>query len=465
MSFNKLYLFSILYLLINIASNIFIFSITFTHFLLLFISLLIVIEYLKNKLYLISACLLPFLIMHLYSLLFFVFNEDIFPFLTSTGNLAETWLNLESLTASLFIHSNFLSCAYILLPLLINKCSRHFYKNSSINSTNIILTVLLVANFIGILNPRPPLIFGVGYHSEEFLLNYTTSYAVFDTVMIGLFVLAIFFLYATKYKSKLFLIQLFFILLNLCYYTLFRGTRSSIVVVMFAIGIFYLIFTDNKNKYSILFFCGILGFILLQFWASFRFFVGKFDIYTAIIESKDQLFTQDNNLLALYLITIERLPQLYWNLLATHEFVRTGSGIGFDSFSNLIGQLVPSFLADAVGYERPVDGAWILAEQIEHGGGMYILAESYWNLSGFGLYIFCFIFCFIITFIENLFSRFLSSNKMSLKGLIMSGYYFTFFALPITIYGSINSFIKMTEIFLFFGILLYGIIHKFNYLK
>jgi hypothetical protein len=45
---------------------------------------------------------------------------------------------------------------------------------------------------------------------------------------------------------------------------------------------------------------------------------------------------------------------------------------------------MPAFVADAIGFERPLNTAWLLGHYRAHGGGMFIVAEGYWNFGFFG---------------------------------------------------------------------------------
>jgi hypothetical protein len=47
---------------------------------------------------------------------------------------------------------------------------------------------------------------------------------------------------------------------------------------------------------------------------------------------------------------------------------------------NLIPQALPDFIARWLNYERPISVAWRLAEHRANGGGLFLIAEGYWNL-------------------------------------------------------------------------------------
>jgi hypothetical protein len=72
-------------------------------------------------------------------------------------------------------------------------------------------------------------------------------------------------------------------------------------------------------------------------------------------------------------------PQMYWQLLHILDLRRVGISLDGRTFIDLVKQAIPSFVADLIGYQRPLPGAWLLARYRVHGGGMFIIAEGVWN--------------------------------------------------------------------------------------
>lgn len=78
--------------------------------------------------------------------------------------------------------------------------------------------------------------------------------------------------------------------------------------------------------------------------------------------------------------SITMLPQSYFHLLHCISLREEGISLNGLGFWYLIPQSIPSDLAKLLGYERPLNAAWRLAEYRIHAGGMYIIAEGYWEL-------------------------------------------------------------------------------------
>lgn len=58
----------------------------------------------------------------------------------------------------------------------------------------------------------------------------------------------------------------------------------------------------------------------------------------------------------------------------------SGKDRGWRSITSAIAYTFqPSFLQEPLGFERPIDATWELAEHFIHGGGIHLLADLYWN--------------------------------------------------------------------------------------
>jgi hypothetical protein len=77
---------------------------------------------------------------------------------------------------------------------------------------------------------------------------------------------------------------------------------------------------------------------------------------------------------------ITLLPGGYWHLLHSIDLYHQGVSQQGASFLNLIPQALPDFIARWLNYERPISVAWRLAEHRANGGGLFLIAEGYWNL-------------------------------------------------------------------------------------
>ena len=85
--------------------------------------------------------------------------------------------------------------------------------------------------------------------------------------------------------------------------------------------------------------------------------------------------------------------------------MRQGISLDWQTFINLIPQQIPQFLADLIGFQRPLSDPWILMKYVFHGGGFYIFAEAYWNGGILPLSIFTFVITYIIIKLEIFFKK------------------------------------------------------------
>jgi len=81
---------------------------------------------------------------------------------------------------------------------------------------------------------------------------------------------------------------------------------------------------------------------------------------------------------------IQLLPAGYWHLLHSIDLYDQGTSLGGGSFYDLVPQAVPEFVSSWLGYERPLNASWRLAEYRANAGGFFLIAEGYWNFGVFG---------------------------------------------------------------------------------
>jgi hypothetical protein len=100
-------------------------------------------------------------------------------------------------------------------------------------------------------------------------------------------------------------------------------------------------------------------------------------------------------------LKVTLLPQSYWHLLHTIDLYHSNVSLDGTTFVDLILQSVPGFICDWLGFERPLNGAWRLAQYRIHGGGMYVIAEGYWNFGLLGSSIVALGLAFLVRYLET----------------------------------------------------------------
>ncbi len=420
---------------------------------LVFIYFIAIYRYLFIGYYVAASVFFIVNLMYLYSLLIILNWEYAYVWLSEEGNLSTNYMVDSAMKTSLDIHVLFLISYFIIISFLPKKSNRHFFKGSSgFDHTNVILFILFISFLVGILNPRPPLVFGIGYHSDEYvrmLDSQGKNIAGMEVFMVGLLTMALYLVFIQHFGRKGFFGWFSLIFAQMSYFTLLRGTRSGAVVFICNYVIFYLIYSKNKYKYIIVLLLLFFGFFLMQFWAQFRWNAGFYPIFEAIRISFYKLFDPGENEFhaSMFLYTIERLPQLFWNILIIDSLVEQDIYLNGSSFFNFIGQSVPSFLADIIGYERPRDSAWILADYVDHGGGIYNIAEAYWNFGLPGVLIWGVIMGFIIYSIEKHFNNYLAGT-VDKKNIYKSLTYYLCIGISVTFIGSMNTTFKYLQLIL-----------------
>jgi hypothetical protein len=82
-------------------------------------------------------------------------------------------------------------------------------------------------------------------------------------------------------------------------------------------------------------------------------------------------------------LKIQLLPQAYWHLLEAEYLVENGLSAHGATVYPLLAESIPASIARLIQYRRPLNSAWLLGQYgISSEGGMYVVAEGYWN---FGL--------------------------------------------------------------------------------
>ena len=148
------------------------------------------------------------------------------------------------------------------------------------------------------------------------------------------------------------------------YFRLFRGERQS-MLIFFIISAFLFLFS-SRSRFKWVFFALSLAatYLFLDFWASFRWIASsELNIVTAA-----KLSYEANLLSVIRLWDLNRLNSAFYNLVWVSDLVGRNIYLNGDSFLNLFSQMIPSFLASTINFDRPPSGSWILGRYFNHGG-------------------------------------------------------------------------------------------------
>lgn len=177
------------------------------------------------------------------------------------------------------------------------------------------------------------------------------------------------------YKSTGFKVCVGVVLSSTLVFRVMRGERGGTLGILLIIAI--VVHCASRGRYkNALFVCAfIFAAAVMQVLGHVRSLAAELGL-TAAVEAG----------ILEYVIPIGRdvglvqmLPQSFWHLLHTVDLYESGIGRHGETYRKLLGQSMPAFLASWLGYERPINEAWVLAEYRVHGGGFFVVAEGYWN--------------------------------------------------------------------------------------
>jgi hypothetical protein len=188
------------------------------------------------------------------------------------------------------------------------------------------------------------------------------------------------------YMSRKHLALLAFVSACVFYFRILRGSRGDSVVLLATMMVIFIQHSQRSEwlKIAILSVATGLAVIVLQAWSMVRLYAAYAGLTGSLVPAiVGQLDLLTSGTFHVFDVTL--LPATYWHLLHVIDLYDVdGIRLNGMTFFNLIPQAIPSFIAEGFGVERPVNVAWILAEYRAHGGGMYVIAEGYWNLGFWG---------------------------------------------------------------------------------
>ena len=171
------------------------------------------------------------------------------------------------------------------------------------------------------------------------------------------------------------------------YFLLMRGSRSGALVFFASLALLFFKNSRRPGWHKVL----ILGsftlslFCLYETWGFVRANASEVGFYNSLVEGWTATVYDDFiDSASFQPLDVTLIPQSYWHLLHCVDLYDTGFGLEGETVFGLIPQAVPGFIADSIGFERPLNAAWRLGEYRISGGGMFIIAEGYWNFGMLG---------------------------------------------------------------------------------
>lgn len=237
-----------------------------------------------------------------------------------------------------------------------------------------------------------------------------------------------------------------FVVLVTGYFVLLSGDRSGMMPILFTALFVWSVGSDKKILSKLLVMVVVFLFVGLVFslFSTLRASAAGASIGDAVSLSFQGLATSEANIEGVRsgLLALSLLPQSFWHVLHTVDLYKLDVSLHWISFRDIILQSIPAFVADLLSYERPLNGAWRLAEYRVHGGGMNIVALAFWNGGLFAVSVFSVVFGLIVKFLERWFRE--------RPPIALGGYFVLASAMPyLMTYGWQPLFKVMLVMFLF----------------
>ncbi len=235
-----------------------------------------------------------------------------------------------------------------------------------------------------------------------------------------------------------------FVAVSLCavlYFRWFRGQRASSFPVF--LTIIFLFHLNSKiapwKKVVGLTLAALVLVAALNIWARVRNEAAHVGTWNAVSHNLNAAIPDINQPLS-----IKMLPQSYWHLLHTIDLYQTGVRLNGTSFVDLVPQSIPEVLAKSVGYQRPPSGPVRLYDYRIHGGGMFIIAEGYWNFGMFG--------ALLVSITAAVLTLKLESWFREQEAIVVCAYFATIGTVGFGTYYGLQTFVKSIEIALVLAI-------------
>jgi len=300
---------------------------------------------------------------------------------------------------------------------------------------------LVGAQVIAMLTLRGPLITKAGYWSAE----YAKSGGEQDVGLeaIGLFLLVYSILAGLRgygLRHIHFRVTVVVVLLSIVYFRILRGERASVVGFAAFFAVLYYMLSSSRYKGLVVGLSCLLTFAFIRVWVVARWeasFLGLFgSLELGLTEFWDWVAAAKG---------ADRVSESFWYMLHVVNLYEGGIRRNGITYLNLIPQMVPAAIADAIGYVRPLAEPWVLAGYVEHGGGIHMTAEAYWNFGLTGMVVVPFVLGWMLIGVEKLYRR--------LEAIFVYGYFGIIVLNLAALTVGVQSFVRGVEI----GLLLTGL--------
>ncbi len=178
------------------------------------------------------------------------------------------------------------------------------------------------------------------------------------------------------FDSTRFKIACFLALASMMYFRILRGSRGG------AIGLFatfaFLYYMNSKlrpwKRTVVLVSASALVLLVFNLLAEVRATAHRAGFAVAFDRSVSSSFTLLDHPMQLNL-----LPQMYWHLLHCVDLYQMNVRLNGQTFVDLLPEAIPEDVSKFLGIARPISASWRLAAYRIHGGGMFVIAEGFWN--------------------------------------------------------------------------------------
>lgn len=160
------------------------------------------------------------------------------------------------------------------------------------------------------------------------------------------------------------------------YFRLSRGSRSGAIGLFATVAFLYYMNSKLRPWKRVAVLLGA-SFVLLFFFnmlADVRATAHRVGFERAIDSS-----VSSSGSLINHPMKVNLLPQMYWHLLHCVDLYQMNVRLDGRTFFDLIPEAIPQDISDFFHIQRPLSAAWRLAGYRIHGGGMFVIAEGYWN--------------------------------------------------------------------------------------
>lgn len=278
----------------------------------------------------------------------------------------------------------------------------YYIKSSTLFTVIVLILIIDILIFLGTFNVYRGQ-YGVAMQQYFHISNFLRAF-------IGILSFFIYVIVKVKNNMKtnftVLVVKLFFFF-TLFFAILSYGSRGSVVGLL-GLALIFDILTD-RSKSSMIFNISssfLLIIILVVLWPIMRNFIYIDGFAGAFVSSLHYVAGgAGSSFKNTQFSLIPMIPMTLFHFLYVSDLISNGVSLNYSTFINLIPQQIPSFIADAIGYVRPLNDNWRLADYYFHGGGFYIFANAYWNGGVIPLVLFTYAISQILIWIEVFFKN------------------------------------------------------------